>query len=183
MKTNQKTIINIQENIKAFLLPPKAKELGILFDIQNFIRTGRSIHLENIIRNKQLFEMYSLHNLITTRGRSVLVGLLAGDSTYTGEINYGALGTGTTAVANSDTKLETEVYRNLTASQAFSDNIAYIDFFYEATEVDGTFTEFGNFIDGSETVDSGRIFSHLLTGGWVKPNTQSLFVSCQYTLN
>lgn len=182
MKTKEKSIINIQENIKAFLLPPKAKELGILFDIQKFIRTKDKYWLNKVMSNKQLFEMYSLHNLITTRGRSVLMGLLAGDTTYTGEINYGALGTGTTAVSNADTQLETEVYRNLTASQAFADNIAYIDFFYEASEVDGTFTEFGNFIDGTASADSGRIFSHLLTGGWVKPNTQSLFVSCQYTL-
>lgn len=181
MKT--KSIINIQENIKAFLLPTEARELGVLLNIQKYIRTGNKAILNELVKNKQVFEMYSLHNLITTRGRSVLIGLLAGDNTYTGEINYGALGTGTTPVANADTKLQTETYRNLCASQAFVDNVCYVDFFYDATEVNGTFTEFGNFIDGTSSADSGRIFSHFLTGGWVKPATQSLFVSCQYTIN
>jgi len=174
--------IEFNENIKAFLLPTEAKRLGILLNIQKWIRTKQNIYLEEVLRNNQIFEMYSLHNLITTRGRNVLTGLLAGDTTYTGEINYGALGTGTTPVANSDIKLETETFRNAVASQAFADNVAYVDFFYDATEVVGTFTEFGNFIDGTGSADSGRIFSHFLTGGWVKPATQSLFVSCQYTL-
>lgn len=150
--------------------------------LREFIRT-KNIKILNALKREGIVLRYTnQHNLITTRGRAVLAGLLAGDDTYTGEINYGALGTGTNPVANSDTKLQTETYRNTVSSQTFDDNIAYIDFFYTAAEVSGTFEEFGNFIDGGAGADSGRIFSHILTGGWVKTLSTSLFVSCQYTI-
>ena len=129
--------------------------------------------------------------MITTRGRSVLAERLAGGTTYTGEITHGALGTGASPIpSNSSIKLDNEIYRNQAASQTFDNNIAYIDFFYDATEVPGapvTITEFGNFIDGSDWSggtgkDTGRIWSYISTGGWVKTNTASLFVSCRYTI-
>ena len=42
-------------------------------------------------------------------------------------INYTALGTGSTAVANGDTTLDTETYRKATASSTNSNNIGYIN--------------------------------------------------------
>ena len=125
-------------------------------------------------------------NLIATVGRSVLAERLAGGVTYTGEINYGAVGTDNTAPANGDTTLGAEVFRKVTASQTFSDNIAYVDFFYSASDFDtgvtGTIEEFGNFIDGGAGADSGQLWSHIVTGGWTKTGTESLFVSCEYTI-
>jgi hypothetical protein len=126
--------------------------------------------------------VYKHTNLITTAGRAVLAMLLTGDTTYSGEINYGALGTGTTAPANSDTKLETEVYRNQTASSAFDDNIAYITFFYTADETDGTYKEFGCFIDGAAGADTGQLFNHVAVD-WTKTDTETLTVDCIFTLS
>lgn len=126
---------------------------------------------------------FEKHNIIVTVGRAVLAELLSGGATYTGEINYGALGTGVApAPANSDTQLSNEVFRKLAASQTFSDNIAYIDFFYTASDTDGTYTEFGNFIDGGAGANTGQLFSYIATGNWVKSSSESLFVSCQYTI-
>jgi len=124
------------------------------------------------------------HNIIVTVGRSVLAQLLAGETTYSGEINYGALGTEVAPVpANSDTQLGTEVFRKLVASQSYEDNVCYLDFFYTAGDCDGTYTEFGNFIDGEAGADTGQLFSYIATGGWVKSNTESLFISCEYTIS
>ena len=127
---------------------------------------------------------HAAHNLIVTIGRNVLARLLTGDTTYSGQINYGALGSSSAAVNNSDTQLGTEVYRKLFASHTTDgNNIAYVDFFYAATDTNGTYNEFGNFIDGNAGANTGRLFSHILTGGWVKTNVQSMFISCQYTIN
>jgi len=107
--------------------------------------------------------------------------ILVGTYADTGEVNYMALGTGSTAVASSDVALETEVYRNATASGAVSGNVTYLTAFYNEAETTGTYTEFGNFIDATGVADSGLIWSHVLTGGWVKTITDVLIVDCKYT--
>jgi len=122
-------------------------------------------------------------NLITTVGRSALAQRLAGTTTYTGTINYGALGSSSTAVANSDTQLGTEVFRKVVASASYTTNVAFIDFFYSKADTNGTYNEFGTFIDGTGTANSGQIFTHALTGGWVKSSSESMTVSCQYTIS
>lgn len=131
---------------------------------------------------KQQAPTFEKHNIIVTAGFNVLARLLAGDTTYSGEINYGALGTDDTAPALGDTTLGAESYRKIVSSQSADANVAYVDFFYAATDCNGTYEEFGNFIDGTGSADSGQLFSHIATGGWTKSNTESLFVSCEYTL-
>lgn len=122
-------------------------------------------------------------NLITTVGRSVLMQRLANTTTYTGIINYGALGSSATAVANSDTQLGTEVFRKVVASASYTTNVAFIDFFYAKADTNGTYQEFGTFIDGTGSANTGQIFTHALTGGWTKSSSESMTVSCQYTQN
>ncbi len=122
-------------------------------------------------------------NLITTVGRSVVAQRLANVTTYTGVINYGALGSSSTAVANGDTQLTAEVFRKVTASTSYTTNTAFIDFFYSKADTNGTYAEFGTFIDGSGSANSGQIFTHALTGGWTKLSSESMTVSCQYTMS
>lgn len=121
-------------------------------------------------------------NLTPTIGRNVLARLLAGDTTYTGEINYGALGSGSSAFTNGSTQLNTEVFRKLNSDASFDDNIAYIDWFIASGDVaDATYPEFGAFIDGGAGANSGQAFSLTLTGGWVKSG--SMFISLKITLS
>ena len=120
-------------------------------------------------------------NLIPTTGRNVLARLLAGDTTYSGEIDWGAFGSGSSAFTNASTQLNTEVYRKQASSQAFDDNITYIDWFIAAGDVaNQTFEEFGAFIDGTGSANTGQAWSLLITGGWVKSG--SMFISGKYTL-
>ena len=108
--------------------------------------------------------------------------LLAGDVTYSGEVDWGALGDDATpSFNNASTQLVNEVFRSQADSQAFDDNIAYIDWFIASGDVaDDTYTEFGAFIDGTGAADSGQAWSLLATGGWVKSG--SMFISAKYTL-
>jgi hypothetical protein len=121
-------------------------------------------------------------NIIPTIGRNVIARLLANDQTYSGAVDYGALGDGVSPVfTNSSVQLVNEIYRSQADSQAWDENIAYIDWFIASGDVaDGTYSEFGSFIDGTITPNSGIAFSLLATGGWVKSG--SLFISAKYTI-
>jgi len=144
----------------------------------------REKYLELIGKLKQfIIREYKITNLITTVGRATIAQRLANDTTYTGIINYGALGTSTTAVSNADTTLGAEVFRKVVASASDTDNIAYIDFFYSKSDTNGTYEEFGTFIDGTASADTGQMFTHALTGGWVKTSSESMTVSCTYTIS
>ena len=178
--------IGIKVNIRTFTLAGWVEEKSKWIDlVRRFVMTGNQQIYSYLIEQGVILNYQSKHNLITTRGRNVLCRLLAGDTTYSGQVNYGALGTqASPSPSNSSTQLGTEVYRKLFASHTQDgNNIAYIDFFYAAADTNGTYTEFGNFIDGTGSANSGRIFSYIATGGWVKSNLQSLFVSCQYTIS
>lgn len=120
-------------------------------------------------------------NVIANVGFEAIGQILTGEYADTGEVNYMALGTGSTAPSASDTELDTETYRNATFSGTTSGNVTYITAVYTEAEVSGTFNEFGNFIDGAAGANTGVLWSHILTGGWVKTGVDVLVVDCKYT--
>jgi hypothetical protein len=177
--------VQIKANFDFFNLPANiTQDSPILNRLREYIRTKDAAILEELKAAGIVQRHPTAHNLITTIGRNVLARLLAGDATYSGQINYGCLGTSSTTPNNNDTQLGTEVFRKLFASHTTDgNNVAYVDFFYAATDTNGTYLEFGNVVDGTASANTGRLFSHILTGGWVKTNLQSMFISCQYTLS
>lgn len=120
-------------------------------------------------------------NVICNAGIAAVNEILAGIYGATGEVNYMALGSNAGAVSASDVALGTEVYRNASASGTVSGNILYLTAFFNETETSGTYEEFGNFIDATGAADSGEMWTHVLTGGWVKSLTDVLVVDCKYT--
>ena len=181
MKPQETTSIKGEYNI--FSLAEWVKDNGPeIATIREYIKTADKALLAALQASGAILAHDFKTNIIPTVGRSVLARRLAGNTTYTGEIDYGALGSGTTAFTNASTQLNTEVYRKQAASQAYDNNIAYIDWFIAAGDVaNQTFNEFGAFIDGTGTANSGQAFSLLLTGGWVKSG--SMFISGKYTIN
>ncbi len=162
------------------LAPGVERGSPILNDIRMAIRTGNEAVLKSLMESGVILNMEKKTNLIPTVGRTVLARRLAGDTTYSGEVDYGALGSNAAAFTNASTQLGTEVFRLQADSQAYDANIAYIDWFVAAGDVaDQTFQEFGAFIDGTGTVNTGQAFSLLSTGGWVKSG--SMFISGKYT--
>ncbi len=177
--------MKIKANIDTFVLAGWVNEAGKeIAMLREYVRTGKKSILAALKKSGALIQSTHKHNLITTAGRTVLARRLAGNTTYSGSLNYGLLGTqASPSPSNSSTQLGTEVFRKLASSQAYDNNIAYVDFFYTAGDTNGTYTEFGNVIDGTGTVNTGQLFSYIATGGWVKSSSQSLFVSCKYTIS
>lgn len=172
-------------NIKKFSLAAWVREDGPeVAKLREYIRTGKHAIIHELKRAGAVLSIYECHNLITTAGRTEIAKTLANQRATVAQINYGALGTVVSPnPTNASTQLGTEAFRKVPASQSIAANIAYVDFFFAAADCNGTYTEFGNFIDGAAGANTGSLFSYFSTGGWVKSNAQSLFVSCQYTIN
>lgn len=102
----------------------------------------------------------TVSNLVTTAGKEVFARLLAGDTTYSGEINYLAVGTGLSSPSISDTTLETEIERTTAQAPTPTRTGASVEyeFLFGASEAIGTLKEVGAFIDGTATVDTGQLF-------------------------
>ncbi|HBT75042.1 TPA: hypothetical protein DEB29_03520 [Candidatus Wolfebacteria bacterium] len=153
----------------------------IVNDIREALRWGNTALIETLQIAGVILAVQYAKNIIPTTGRNVLARRLAGDTTYSGEVDYGAIGNGSSPVfTNASTQLVSELYRAQADSQAFDENIAYIDWFIASGDVaDGTYTEWGAFIDGTVSANSGQAWSLLATGGWVKSG--SMFISAKYT--
>lgn len=123
-----------------------------------------------------------IENVTTTVGRSVLAQRLGGDTTYTGTVNYTALGSDNTAAAVGDATLGTEVYRKALTSGTDSSNVAYLETFFTASETSGTYEEYGMFIDGTGSADSGQLFNRFVQSV-TKSATETLNVQSIITFN
>lgn len=160
------------------------KKINILLDMKEFTNP---IYFEKRYKElvekmqKFLVEEKTIENLVATVGRSIFAQRLVGTLTYTGTINYGALGSSSTAPNNADVKLGTEVFRKNVATASYTNNIASIDFYFSKADTNGTYNEWGTFIDGTGAADSGILFSHALTGGWSKLATESMTISTTYS--
>lgn len=121
-------------------------------------------------------------NVTTTAGRTVLARRLSGNTTYTGIVNYTALGTDSTAATVAQVKLGTETYRKALSSGTFLANVAYLETFFTASEVSGTFQEYANFIDGTGSADSGQMFNRF-TQAVTKSLTETLNVQSVVTFS
>lgn len=128
--------------------------------------------------------VYHYKNILPTVGRTAFADHLtnASPSPSSLRVNYVALGSGTTAPANGDTTLETEVYRNVTASATKSNNIAYITGFFSATETSGTYKEVALFINGSAGADTGTLFSRAAIN-ITKSATETLTIDYTITIS
>lgn len=118
--------------------------------------------LAKILHSKFKVREFLVENITTTVGRAVIARRLSGNTTYTGIVNYTALGTSNTAAVIGDTQLGTETYRKALSSGTYANNIAYLETFFTASEVSGTFQEYGMFIDGTGSANSGQLFNRFL---------------------
>ena len=132
-------------------------------------------------------EITVVENIVPTVGRALLANNLTNVSpTDDPRINFTSLGTGDTAVSNSDTQLITETFRKATASATNADNVAFVTAFYDATEVTGTFKEAGLHSNGTASANSGVLFSRVLLNaptGIVKSSTETLTIDYTLTIS
>jgi hypothetical protein len=104
-------------------------------------------------------------------GLDIIIQRLVGMNTYSLNILYGEVGTGTTMPALTDTGLTTPTNRAAVGfQQDYGSTDAVLQFFYSDSQLaNTTYTEFGTFIDGTTTISSGQLFNHsLLSPSYVK---------------
>lgn len=157
--------------------------------IDEYLHTHRDIdeadynfwldELRQTCRTRQLL----VHNRVVLAARTEMAKRLIGTQAYTGTINYGAIGTGSTAVTDADAVLDTEAARVQIATKTQTDDEVALDFYFNKASASGTFEEFGLFIDGSASADTGLLFNRALTGGWVKSSLEAMTVSIQINVN
>lgn len=135
-----------------------------------------------LLHKKFLTNQVCIENITTTVGRTDIAERLGGSSSPSGQVNYGALGTDNTAPVIGNTTLGTETFRKALSSGTNSANITFLENFYTASEVSGTFEEYGFFMDGTGTVDTGTLFNRFTTTV-VKSNTESLNVQSTISWN
>lgn len=97
-------------------------------------------------------------------GKDIIIQRLVGINTYTLNILFGEIGTGTATPTVTDTALTTPTNRAAVAfQQDFGTTDAVLQFFFpDSVLANTTYTEFGTFIDGSGTIGSGQLFNHAL---------------------
>lgn len=119
------------------------------------------------------------HNLVVTTGLVAIAEILSSELDQDCAI-YLALGTGTTAAAAGDTKLETESERKIITTRSRSSATLIYRTYYLVGEAVGDYTEWGLFFAATTAKDSGRLFNRILpSGGVSKASNEQLTVEIQ----
>ena len=121
----------------------------------------KGIYVLRAWKNSLLVCEKKVPNLITTLGKGLVCDNLI--SVVTSGLHYHAIGTGTTAAAIADIKLETEVTRKEVTSRTRVGNVITLSTFYLAAQATYNIKEVGIFGGGATAAaDSGTLFSHAL---------------------
>jgi hypothetical protein len=90
---------------------------------------------------------------------------------------YGAVGSGSTAPASSDTTLTSELARSVVYTGSYTATTFTVNFFYGTTG-SWTITEAGVFLNATSTANTGFLFDHALVSPSVtKTSTQTCTLS------
>lgn len=115
-------------------------------------------------------------NKITQSGLEALAALFIGELPQSNAI-FLALGTGETAAADGNVKLEAEGYRKILTSKTRNLNEVRLRFFLTTSEAIGEWAEMGVFLAGTDMPDSGKMLNRILpSGGIRKASNQTLTI-------
>lgn len=161
----------------------EAEDIHNLISSMGIMHQGLFEYLDKKLRSLCAVKETAFDNAVVMTGRSVFTRLMVADTTYTGEINWGAVGTSATAVSDTQTQLVAEVKRKGIATRVRTNDSVTLRFFFTKSDVNGTFQEFACFIDGTTTVNTGQMYNRALTGGWVKSSLEAMTVTVTLDLN
>ena len=101
----------------------------------------------------------------TNTGYNLILKRLYGDNTWSLNIKYLEIGTGSTTPAITDTALVSASARVLYATKEITSGSVKFRFFLPNGELpDGTYRELGLYVDGTATIDTGKMFTRALLG-------------------
>lgn len=118
-------------------------------------------------------------------GLDLIVQRLVGINTYSLNILYGELGTGSNAPTITDTALTTPTNRAAVGfQQDYGTTDAVMQFFFADSQLaNTTYTEFGSFVDGTTAIGSGQLFNHaLLSPAFVKTAGTDITIQLDVTV-
>lgn len=117
-------------------------------------------------------------------GLDVILDRLGGTLTYSLDLTYADIGTGSTAPAITDTILATPSVRALRAYSSVSGASVTLQYFFtDALLANATYREFATYMDGSATISTGRIFNRVLfSTPYVKTTGIDTTVEVQFTV-
>jgi len=185
----QNQAIGIEGIITSRVFEPKTKRDFALIDIlrHSKLKSDDDLIMQRLISSCMVQQVID-KNIVTTSGLTQITKGLSTNLTALSEleINYTAVGSGTTTPTASDTTLTTETFRNVVNSLNYSNGVLYASMSIDFTEDSGTYYEGGLFINGTATADSGLMFDHVLLNaptGITKSTSQVLTISYQITFS
>lgn len=109
-----------------------------------------------------LIEVKEFDNLVVSAVKNAFAAMLNSEvSAFTGKVNYGAVGTSTASPALTDTTLTAEIARVVPESNARANNVTTITFYFDTATGNGLLKEFGAFIDGTASANTGTLFDRV----------------------
>jgi hypothetical protein len=173
------------------LATPLLDELRALRKLPNYAASFRAVQIKQAL--KQIKDAHFIRraaqppNLIMDSpnyGLDLVIQRLVGINTYTLNLAWIEIGTGSTTPTVNDTALTTPSVR---AAVNFQEDFATTDAIVQAYITDAnlpnaTYQEVGSFVDGSASIGSGQIFNHaLLSPTFVK--TSGVDTTLQIDIN
>jgi hypothetical protein len=153
------------------LATPLLDELRALRKLPNYASSFRAVQIKEAL--KQIKDTHFIRrasespNLIMDSpnyGLDLVIQRLTGNNTYTLNLLWIEIGTGSTTPTVNDTALTTPTVR---AAVNFQEDFATTDaivqcYITDANLPNATYYEVGSFVDGTSSVGSGQIFNHAL---------------------
>lgn len=160
-----------------------------LLGIKNGIGASGTVR---VIKRKagtnEVLSIIEQKNLIVSgadTGRNLIAQRIAGTNTYSLNVTHGDIGTGTTAPDNSDVALQTPSVRGALTLASVNNNIVSLQFFFSDVNLpNGTYREFGTFVDGTATLSTGKLFNRALFGTpYSKSAGEDTTVEVEFTIS
>ena len=162
----------------------KYKGYGMLAEAEKFLQYAKNALERGYLRSPVVQENMVMDS--PNYGIDLIVQRLIGVNTYSLNIKYGEVGTGTTPVTSGDTALTTPTNRaQVSLAEDYGANEAIIQFYFpDAVLANGTYTEFGTFVDGSITIGSGQLFNHgLFSSPYTKISGEDTTVEVDFSIS
>jgi len=134
-------------------------------------------------RTGEILRVYEYHNINPIVVKTMIINNLASAAPNNNMvITHGAVGSGTSTPAVSDTQLQTEAARTTVTSLSNANNTLYATVFFLETEANGTIREAGLFSDGTSSANTGIIVSRVSTN-ITKTSSETLTLDWTITIS
>lgn len=149
---------------------PTPERTTKLLKIHDRFQTMKEILIRHFLVREKCVE-----NVTCIDGRTVIAGVLAGTYGSTGAVTHCAVGDVSTAPTTSDTQLGNETSRKAISDGNTNGAQTLLETFFGTSEAVDTHEEYGYYIDGTGSANSGELVNHFIEQN-IKSNVESMNV-------